>query len=974
MYSNLNRPNYKPPFKFWCQRVLPLVYEDSLSYYETLGKVVNYVNGLRDDIILTGDNVDELEKLYNELKELVNKYYETGVQDSIDKKLDEMAESGYFDNILRKYFTINSPMFFETTTDLIKSSVAVGAKVRTSGYYAPCDGGACDFIISSEEKPYSVKLNNNLYANICNVNGVITPEMFGAKGDGVSDDSVPLQKAMDCLNSPDSLNIFKGTKHKIYGVTNPIIINLSNSNNGECLIDFNGSTIIALEPQMMCVLQYTEYGELSGWTHHPKNTLTNVCIEGNNENAHTGLYIVNASGALFTNINLYGCRRGIYLAKGYENEIRNCFARRNASDDIVTKLESSTGDNLKGVFPQTVNYNGTTVTRGEVIEDGKINLIRTQCIGFEMTVTDSFITNCITVDFVIGIKVMGGDNKVDGCHPWNASCEKQIYSSCCVFTSSGNYFTNLTCDRFYIGVYSFYNLMNYFTNTLFTNQPMKFEKGVEPISYCWYIGEQYANKGKGATIIATNTQINGNRNVEGLVRHLKWCNITPSAVKDINTHGFNILDYMPVLNTPYNNDTIKTVNNIDEVSYNTYGTVKSVTGTIPLDPLCDNDLFTVGNTSAGFFNNTVYNSNAQTSCEMVGGEAWITVTGSNNNNADCVLNIGKGLGGSNKFNLVSGHKYLTSMKYKNTNPDSRTYTNGGNVLVGNEYLEADGEEHLWWNMFEYNDNFTWAVLINKNKPHSGLSVTNIRLYDITNVPMYFLENRGAYFKRITDYIGGLMESATVAPRDDISFIATQFPIEFKRPSDVYAGSANFDWLANFYTVRYDSVGKPMVWCHKNTIKQEGQANLYFDNCADIPFNKHMNTYFNAIRTNYQTKRTETEAPKPQGVGFRVEQFTGLAYQLVNNISGSPSDGDIVANRFGGNVRLIIRSNIPIDVEYNTITHFRADYTDECDYPVVDNGGITPLYHMGGIYPILKGSGEDPDFMRELPTICYEIEY
>ena len=31
-------------FNFWCQKVLPLVYDDSLSYYELLCKVVDYIN------------------------------------------------------------------------------------------------------------------------------------------------------------------------------------------------------------------------------------------------------------------------------------------------------------------------------------------------------------------------------------------------------------------------------------------------------------------------------------------------------------------------------------------------------------------------------------------------------------------------------------------------------------------------------------------------------------------------------------------------------------------------------------------------------------------------------------------------------------------------------------------------------------------------------------------------------------------
>lgn len=32
------------PFNFWCQKVLPLVYDDSLSYYEVLGKLTTKIN------------------------------------------------------------------------------------------------------------------------------------------------------------------------------------------------------------------------------------------------------------------------------------------------------------------------------------------------------------------------------------------------------------------------------------------------------------------------------------------------------------------------------------------------------------------------------------------------------------------------------------------------------------------------------------------------------------------------------------------------------------------------------------------------------------------------------------------------------------------------------------------------------------------------------------------------------------------
>ena len=38
------------PFRFWCQKVLPLVYDDSLSYYELLCKVIDYLNKMGEDV------------------------------------------------------------------------------------------------------------------------------------------------------------------------------------------------------------------------------------------------------------------------------------------------------------------------------------------------------------------------------------------------------------------------------------------------------------------------------------------------------------------------------------------------------------------------------------------------------------------------------------------------------------------------------------------------------------------------------------------------------------------------------------------------------------------------------------------------------------------------------------------------------------------------------------------------------------
>ena len=73
-----------PTFRIWCQKVLPLVYSDSLSYYEVLCKVVDYINELIDaDKILD----TELETLKAELKEVQTwiENYDTSFAEEIIK-------------------------------------------------------------------------------------------------------------------------------------------------------------------------------------------------------------------------------------------------------------------------------------------------------------------------------------------------------------------------------------------------------------------------------------------------------------------------------------------------------------------------------------------------------------------------------------------------------------------------------------------------------------------------------------------------------------------------------------------------------------------------------------------------------------------------------------------------------------------------------------------------------------------------
>ena len=61
-----------PYLRFWCQKVLPAVYDQSLSYYEVLCKLAAFLNKMVEELEKMQDNIDALHKAYKELQDWVN--------------------------------------------------------------------------------------------------------------------------------------------------------------------------------------------------------------------------------------------------------------------------------------------------------------------------------------------------------------------------------------------------------------------------------------------------------------------------------------------------------------------------------------------------------------------------------------------------------------------------------------------------------------------------------------------------------------------------------------------------------------------------------------------------------------------------------------------------------------------------------------------------------------------------------------
>ena len=104
-------------FHFWCQSVLPLVYDDSLSYYEVLCKVVDYINNLIDTDKEIFEDIDELKKDLEVVQNWIDNFDTTEIEKIIDEHIATMVFFGLTDSGHLVAYIPNSweSITFETT-------------------------------------------------------------------------------------------------------------------------------------------------------------------------------------------------------------------------------------------------------------------------------------------------------------------------------------------------------------------------------------------------------------------------------------------------------------------------------------------------------------------------------------------------------------------------------------------------------------------------------------------------------------------------------------------------------------------------------------------------------------------------------------------------------------------------------------------------------------------------------------------
>lgn len=195
-----------PPFVRFVASAVPMVFDNSLSYYEALCALWKW---LQDDVINVINNNatvtehyiemdEETRQLFIELKSYVDNYFDNlDVQEEINNKLDDMTEAGTLQEIITAYIQSNVAWTFDTVADMkAAANLIAGSYAQTLGFHTINDGGGATYLISDSgtANGMDVIAVGSLYANLVQEN-TITPEKCGATGDGTTNDSSAFLRA-----------------------------------------------------------------------------------------------------------------------------------------------------------------------------------------------------------------------------------------------------------------------------------------------------------------------------------------------------------------------------------------------------------------------------------------------------------------------------------------------------------------------------------------------------------------------------------------------------------------------------------------------------------------------------------------------------------------------------------------------------------------------------------------------------------
>lgn len=346
------------PFRYWCQKVLPLVYDDSLSYYELLCKVVDYLNKTMSDVETLNGDVVNLHKAYEELQSYVNDYFSSlDVQEEINNKLNQMASDGTLLNVIAP--TISSETAKWLSDNITTTSPVIDKTLTISGAGADAKVVGDLGLISSDENINDASFDlNNCVPNriyLISITTLNSPE--GTYGGVVwsitrkkEQTDIVVQFYCDVLN-----NLYTRFKPygsdwstwKKYGADNEMFAFYSqNENITDSSFDLNNCV-----PNRIYLVSTTT-------VHSPENTYGGVVWSFTKSKTQTDViaqFYCDTYNNLYSRFKPYANEWSNWKKYGTDNEVYNFMSANTNINDTTFDLNTCTPNRIYIISSTTVN-------------------------------------------------------------------------------------------------------------------------------------------------------------------------------------------------------------------------------------------------------------------------------------------------------------------------------------------------------------------------------------------------------------------------------------------------------------------------------------------------------------------------------------------------------------------------------------------------------------------------------------------
>ena len=409
------------PFKHLIMTIgeLPSSFVDSMSYYEMLAWLCDY---LEKQVVPVVNNNSAV---VAELKEYVETYFDNlDVQEEINNKLDDMAESGELTDLIAAYLNLRGILAYDNIAAMkLADNLVDGSFAETYGFYAKGDEGGAKYKVREitnadtvDEVTLIALADPSLVAELM-LEDTMNVKQFGAKGDGTTDDTAKIQKALNTVKSvfvPDGTymvnaitSISPVSNQKITLSSNAIIKAIANDQTTYAVVMLDDVDNVVITGGTIMGDKSTHTGATGEHGHC-------IHIEGGSDNILIDSVILK---------DAWG--DGVYVSDSSNVKIENCYIDGNRRQGIsITycdgfQISNNTIKNTSGTAPQSgidLEPNSESLVKNGVICNNTIinnagdgidvvdNYYASSKHIENITISDNIISEAVRIIFLSGVE------------------------------------------------------------------------------------------------------------------------------------------------------------------------------------------------------------------------------------------------------------------------------------------------------------------------------------------------------------------------------------------------------------------------------------------------------------------------------------------------------------------------------------------------------------------------------------------